>query len=54
MEKRKMSKLYDLLIELQRELENDVENVHCIHSSDQIRALAATYQLQDFLASELA
>lgn len=45
-----LSKLYDLIIELQRDLEGKVKLSDGMWYED-VKDLAATYELQDYLAS---
>lgn len=52
MDTKNMSKLYDAIIELQRELEGMVALSNGGWYTD-VKALAATYELQDYLASAI-
>lgn len=53
MDLKNLNKLYDGIIELQRELEGMVALSDGGWYSD-VKALAATYELQDYLASAIA
>lgn len=48
-----LSKLYDDLMELQNKLENELLTMENRMDECKVKALAACFELQDFLASEI-
>lgn len=53
MDRQKLDVLYDLVVELQQELERQVAQP-VAGRVNVVRTLAAAYQLQDYAANELA